>query len=82
MREIPWRSDKVGRFFKRLDMVQQQNKSEQAVRQSKARVSTKTASQRLPPSASSAIPQWAYFVETHQDQSPHDSSVDVQATEN
>ena len=41
VKEIPWRSDKVGRYFKRLDMVQQQNKSEQAVRQSKARVSQK-----------------------------------------
>ena len=64
---------KVGRFFKRLDMVQQQNNSEQAVRQSKARVSAAVASDRLPPCDSSVIPQWAYC----QGQSPHVPSADI-----
>ena len=73
VKNLPWRNDKVGRFFKRLDMVQQQNNSEQAVRQSKARVSAAVASEHLPPSASSVIPQWAYC----QGQSPHIPSADI-----
>lgn len=28
VKDLPWRSDKVGRYFKHLDMVQQQNNSE------------------------------------------------------
>ena len=50
--DLPWRSDKLGRFFQCLDAVQQGNRSEQAIRQSKERILIKATSERGPPRSS------------------------------
>ena len=67
--DLPWRSDKLGRFFERLDAVQQGNKSEQAIRQSKECILVEAASERGPPRNISCIPRWAF-----RDDAQHTSS--------
>lgn len=56
IKELKWRSDRVSSFFSRLDELHHQRKSEQAVRQTKARVYMDKTSQRLVPAS---IPAWA-----------------------
>ena len=60
VKDLPWRSDKLERLFDRLDAVQEGNKSEQAVRQSKERILVKASSERPPPRHISSIPHWAF----------------------
>lgn len=62
VKDLPWRSDKVGRFLERLEAVQEGKKSEQALRQSKERVLIEAASERDPPHNNSSIPRWAFQV--------------------
>ena len=62
MKDLLWRSDKVGRFLERLEAVQEGKKSEQALCQSKERVLIKAASERHPPRNNSSVPRWAFQV--------------------
>jgi hypothetical protein len=72
VKDLPWRSDKLGRFFERLDAVQQGNRSEQAIRQSKERILIKATSERGPPRNITSIPRWAFRVNS--DDAQHSSS--------
>ena len=53
------RSDTVGTFFQRLNHIEVQKKSEQAVQQSKPRILVSAVSDRPPPTNIGTIPQWA-----------------------
>ena len=66
VKDLLWCSDKVGRFFQRLDQVEVQNKSQQAVRQSKPRILVSDVSDRPPPTNVGTIPQWAICASSDQ----------------
>ena len=56
VRELGWRSDKVTKFFERLDEGHENRKSEQAKRQTKGRVRNgKISSRQMPQN----LPHWA-----------------------
>ena len=57
VKELPWRSDKVSKFFTRLDEAQSDRKSEQASRQTKRRVrnGSRSSSRPMPENLSSWI---------------------------
>ena len=61
VKDLQWRSDKVGRLFEHLDNIQDQKKSEQALRQSKPRVLIAETSKR-PPTDLGTIPKWAIYI--------------------
>ena len=62
VKHLQWRSEKVNRFFSRLDAFIDQGKSEQAHRQTKPRKLVKNKSSPLPPTSLSDIPPWALSV--------------------
>ena len=55
VKELPWRSDKVTAFYKKLDSVWNARKTEQACRQTKNRVRKGVVSHRPAPSG---LPNW------------------------
>ena len=59
VKNLQWRSDKVTRFFTKLDDAQKARKSEQAARQTKPRLNLGAVSTRPPPS-SDQVPAWAF----------------------
>lgn len=58
IKKLPWRSEKVDRFFTKLDEAHQARKSEQATRQTKPRLHLGAVSARPPPT-SDQLPAWA-----------------------
>lgn len=59
VRELPWRNDRVSKFFTKLDEAHEHRKSEQATRQTKLRIIKGKISARPEPSN---IPSWATVV--------------------
>ena len=57
VRPLPWRAPKVTDFFKKLDVLIDEDKTSQAKRQRKDRVMSSTESSR--PIPASGIPKWA-----------------------
>ena len=57
VRPLPWRAPKVTDFFKKLDVLIDEDKTSQAKRQRKDRVMSSTESSR--PIPASRIPKWA-----------------------
>lgn len=58
VKELPWRSDKVSKFFKKLDDNHRARRSEQAARQTKPRLHRGVLSSRQPP-VKEQVPAWA-----------------------
>ena len=59
VKHLQWRSEKVNRFFNRLDGFIDQGKSEQALRKTKPRKLVQDKSSPLPPTSLSDVPPWA-----------------------
>lgn len=59
IKNLRWRSEKVSRFFSKLDQANQARKSEQAARQTKPRLHLGAVSSRAPPT-SDRVPAWAF----------------------
>lgn len=60
VKSIPWRSEQVNDFFQRLDRRIQTDKSPQAARQMKRRVTSALASSRPKPGSPSQYPAWVF----------------------
>ena len=58
VKKLPWRSEKVTRFFDKLDVAHRARKSEQAAHQTKPRIHQGAVSTRQPPSHDQ-VPSWA-----------------------
>ena len=58
VKTLPWRSERVSKFFQRLDAARDARKSEQANRQTKPRVYKDLVSSRPLPTTC-AVPTWA-----------------------
>ena len=56
VKELPWRSEKVSNFFKKLDKAHESRKTEQANRQTKPRIRRGMMSERPAPVS---LPSWA-----------------------
>ena len=58
VKPLPWRATRLTDFFKSLDVLTEEEKSSQALRQRKQRVLSSTESSRPKP-VSSGVPRWA-----------------------
>ena len=59
IKNLRWRSEKVSRFFSKLDDAHKARKSEQAARQTKPRLHPGAVSSTAPPT-SDRVPAWAF----------------------
>lgn len=60
VKELPWRSQKVNRFFKNLDDKEQEHKTPQARRQAKKRVRDRDVISSRPVPSLADVPCWVF----------------------